>query len=325
MALVTRPAIGQRAAGGVRGAGWMRYLWLIPLVAITLVLLGPFIWTLMMSFRLTSEINSNPYGLPIPFHTYNYLYALLPPKEDLLAVSGALGVQPEAVEGWLASIGLPDGGFGFGRYVFNSVLVVVPALAIVTTVTTMAAYAFGRARFAFRGREVVFLFVFISMLFPPQITLLSLFQLTILYNIYNTPWALILVYPSLAIAFTTYILRAFFAQIPTEIEEAARIDGCNDWQLFARVMLPIGRPAVATTLIFNFLSFWNEFLYALTLVTKPDLHTIPLASWRWVGEYYLDVGGLAAGLIVSIIPIIVLYLILSEQFMQGMTAGSVKG
>jgi multiple sugar transport system permease protein/raffinose/stachyose/melibiose transport system permease protein len=295
------------------------------LAAITLVLLGPFIWTLMMSFRLTNEINSNPYGLPIPFRTHNYLYALLPPKEDLLALAGGFGVQSEAVEGWLAGIGLPDGGFGFGRYILNSVLVVVPALAIVTAVTTMAAYTFGRPRFAFRGREVVFLFIFISMLFPPQITLLSLFQLTIFYNVYNTPWALILVYPSMAIAFTTYILRAFFAQIPTEIEEAARIDGCNDWQLFAWVMLPIARPAVATTLIFNFLSFWNEFLYALTLVTKPDLHTIPLASWRWVGEYYLDIGGLAAGLVISMLPIVVLYMLLSEQFMRGMSAGAVKG
>jgi multiple sugar transport system permease protein/raffinose/stachyose/melibiose transport system permease protein len=336
MAVVTnRP--GGREAGRFGGAGaaapgagqarsrLSRALWLIPLAAITLVLLGPFIWTLLMSFRLTNEINSNPYALPIPFRTANYLYALLPAREDLLGITGALGLPPAEVDAWLTSINLPDGGFGFGRYIANSVLVVAPALLIVTAVTTMAAYAFGRPRFAFRGRELVFLFIFISMLFPPQITLLSIFQLTIAYQIYNTPWALILVYPSMALAFTTYLLRAFFAQIPTDIEEAARIDGCNDWQLFQRVMLPIARPAIATTLIFNFLSFWNEFLYALTLVTTPDLHTIPLASWRWVGEYYLDVGGLAAGLIVSIIPIIVLYLLLSEQFMQGMTAGSVKG
>ncbi|MBI2942497.1 MAG: carbohydrate ABC transporter permease [Chloroflexi bacterium] len=302
-----------------------RLLLFIPLGVVTAILLGPFVWTLMMSFRLTNEINNNPYGLPIPFHTYNYTYALLPAKPDLLAMGEAVGIWPEATAAWLDRAGLENGGFGFGTYILNSILVVGPALVIVTVVTTMASYAFGRPRYDFPGRGMVFIFVFLSMFFPPQITLLSLFQLTVTYDIYNTRWALMLVYPATAIAFNTYLLRAFFAQIPTEIEDAARIDGCSDWGMYWRVMLPIARPAVATTLVFNFINFWNEFLYALTLVTKPELNTIPLASWRWVGEYYLDVGGLAAGLVVSILPIVVLYLALSEQFMRGMTAGAVKG
>ena len=153
MAFATRPAIGQRTASGARVAAWWRYLWLLPLAAVTLVLVGPFIWMLMMSFRLTTEINSNPYGLPIPFRTFNYLYALLPAKDDLLAITGAFGVPPEAAGAWLASINLPEGGFGFGRYIANSVLVVGPALLIVTAVTTMAAYAFGRPRFAHEARD----------------------------------------------------------------------------------------------------------------------------------------------------------------------------
>jgi ABC-type glycerol-3-phosphate transport system permease component len=135
----------------------------------------------------------------------------------------------------------------------------------------------------------------------------------------------VLVYPATALAITIYILRAFFAQIPTEIEDAARIDGCNEAQLFFRVMFPIAWPAIATTLIFNFNGFWNEFLYALTLVPKPEHATVPLASYRWMGEFYLDVGGLAAGLVISMLPIVVLYMLLSEQFMRGMSAGAVKG
>jgi ABC-type glycerol-3-phosphate transport system permease component len=275
-----------------------RWLALLPLGLLTVVLLGPFVWTLMMSFRRSNEIFANPYGLPIPFRLDNYAYALLP--------EGA-------------------GGFGFLNNMLNSVLVVVPALVIVTTITTMAAYVFGRKRFDFPGRGIVFIFIFLSMFFPPQVTVLSLFQLAIGYGLYNSLWALILVYPASAIAFNTYILRAFFAQIPTEIEDAARIDGCGDWQMFWRVMFPIARPAIATTLIFNFNGFWNEFLYALTLVTKPEMATVPLASFRWVGENFLDVGGLAAGLVISIAPIVVLYVLLSEQFMRGMSAGAVKG
>ena len=297
----------------------------MPLLAISVVLLGPFVWTVMMSFRLTSEINSNPYGLPIPLRFYNYAYALLPPKADLLQWGQLVGIQPMAIDAWLKGARLENGGFGFLTYVFNSAVVVTPALLLATMVTTMAAYAFARPRYAFRGRSIVFSAIFISMLFPPQVTLLSLYQLMVSYHLYNTRFALMLVYPATALAFNIYLLRAFFAQIPTEIEDAARIDGCGDWQTFWHVMLPIARPAVSTALVLNFISFWNEFLYALTLITNRALHTIPLASFRWIGEYYLDVGGLAAGLVVSMLPIVILYLILSEQFVKGMTAGAIKG
>jgi ABC-type glycerol-3-phosphate transport system permease component len=313
-----RSAIGARAA-------WTRWAALLPLGLLTIVLIGPFLWTVMMSFRRSHEIFQNPYGPPIPFRLDNYAYALLPTRPELESIWTRLGKTPAELDAWLLSIGLENGGFGFLTNILNSALVVGPALAIVTIITTMAAYVFGRQRFAFPGRGLVFVFIFLSMFFPPQITVLSLFQLAVGYGLYNSLWALILVYPAGAIAFNTYILRAFFAQIPSEIEDAARIDGCGEGQLFWRVMFPIARPAVATTLIFNFNGFWNEFLYALTLVTKPELATVPLASFRWVGENFLDVGGLAAGLVISMAPIVILYLLLSEQFMRGMSAGAVKG
>jgi ABC-type glycerol-3-phosphate transport system permease component len=291
--LSSRALTQTRSRGASRRlAARLRWLSLVPLVLLTFVLLGPFLWAIDMSFRRSNEIFQNPYGLPIPFRIENYVYA---------------------VES------------GFLTNILNSALVVAPALIITTTITTMAAYVFGRPRFAFPGRGAVFVVIFLSMFFPPQVTVLSLFQLAIGYGLYNTLWALILVYPAGAIAFNVYLLRAFFAQIPTEIEDAARIDGCGDWVLFWRVMFPIARPAIATTLIFNFNNFWNEFLYALTLVTKPELATVPLASFRWVGENFLDVGGLAAGLVISMAPIVILYVLLSDQFMRGMSAGAVKG
>jgi ABC-type glycerol-3-phosphate transport system permease component len=303
----------------------VRWLSLIPLGLLTVILVGPFVWTLMMSFRRTQEIFQNPYGLPIPFRLENYAYALLPTKPQLISIAGVFGIGAEAVNAWLVEIGLPDGGFGFLSNIMNSVLVVGPALVIITVVSTMAAYVFARDRYAFPGRGLVFILIFISMFFPPQITVLSLFQLAVGYGLYNSLWSLILVYPATALAFNTFILRAFFAQIPTEIEDAARIDGCGDVGMFWRVMFPIAQPAIATTIIFNFNSFWNEFLYALVLVTKPEMATVPLASFRWMGENFLDVGGLAAGLIVSILPIVILYSLLSEQFMRGMSSGAIKG
>jgi len=265
----------------------------IPLLAYTMITVAPFFWTTIMSFRLTPEIDANPYGLPVPFHIDNYIYAFTK--------------------------------FGFARYVLNSAFVTAIALAITTLVTTMAAYAFARRRYSFFLREPLFILIFISIMFPPQIGLLALFELMVRYGLYNTLWGLILVYSASALPFNIYLLRAFFAQIPQDLEDAARIDGCSDWKMFWRVMLPIARPAVATTIVFNFINFWNEFLYAVTFVTQQKARTLPLAVMFFMGEAYLDVGMLAAGLMVASLPVIILYLFLSEQFIKGMTAGAIKG
>ena len=259
----------------------------------TAIVAGPFLWTAIMSFRLTTEIDANHYGLPNPLHFENYIYAFTK--------------------------------FGFAQYMRNSAFVTGFALLIATSVTTMAAYAFARRRYVFLGREPLFLLIFISIMFPPQISLLALFQLLVKYKLYNTLWGLVLVYSASALPFNIYILRAFFAQIPQDIEDAARIDGCTDLQMFWRVMFPIARPAVATTVVLNFINFWNEFLYAVTFVTRQEARTLPLAVMFFMGEAYLDVGMLAAGVMVSSLPVLILYLFLSEQFIKGMTAGALKG
>ncbi|MGQ9629444.1 MAG: carbohydrate ABC transporter permease [bacterium] len=266
---------------------------LLPLLSYTFVVTGPFFWTASMSFRLAPEIDANPYGPPIPFHVGNYVYAFTK--------------------------------FGFGRYMMNSAFVTAFALSITTIATSMAAYGFARRRYNFPLREPIFLLIFLSIMFPPQISLLALFQILVKYNLYNTLWGLILVYSASALPFNIYILRAFFAQIPQELEDAARIDGCSDWHAFWRVMFPIARPAIATTITLNFINFWNEFLYAVTFITQQRLRTLPLAVMFFMGEAYLDIGMLAAGVMVSSLPVIILYLFLSEQFIRGMTAGAIKG
>ena len=263
------------------------------LLAYTFITFAPFLWTATMSFRTTNDILDNPYGISWPPYIKNYIYAFTK--------------------------------FGFLRYVGNSVFVTVCALAITTIVTSMAAFGFARQRYQFGLRELIYYLIFISIMFPPQISLLALFQILVRYNLYNTLWGLILVYSASALPFNIFLLRAFFAQIPQDIEDASRIDGCSDWQMFWRVMFPIARPAVATTIVLNFINFWNEFLYAVTFVTKQEARTLPLAVMFFLGEAYLDLGMLASGLMVSVLPVIILYLILSEQFIKGMTAGAIKG
>jgi ABC-type glycerol-3-phosphate transport system permease component len=270
-----------------------RWLLLLPVLVYTAFSAGPYLWTATMSLRTTDEIFRNHYGLPVPPRWANYQRA------------------------WTE--------FGYATYFRNSVIVTVISVVLVTVLGAMAAYAFARRRYAFPGREPLFLLIFLSVMFPPQIMLLALFQILVQYKLFNTLTGLILVYVVTELPLTIYLLRAFFAQIPSELEEAARIDGCSDWRMFWRVMLPIALPAVATTVILNFIYFWNEFLYAVVFITQQHRRTLPLAIQFLVSDQYFDIAMLATGLMISTLPVLLLYVFLSDWFVKGMTAGAIKG
>ena len=270
-----------------------RWLLLLPVLAYTAFSAGPYLWTATMSLRTTDEIFRNHYGLPIPPRWENYHRA------------------------WTE--------FGYATYFRNSAIVTVVSVALVTVLGSMSAFAFARRRYAFPGREPLFLLIFLSVMFPPQIMLLALFQILVQYKLFNTLTGLILVYVVTELPLTIYLLRAFFAQIPSELEEAARIDGCGDWRMFWRVMLPIALPAVATTVILNFIYFWNEFLYAVVFITQQQRRTLPLAIQFLVSDQYFDIAMLATGLMISTLPVLLLYVFLSDWFVKGMTAGAIKG
>ena len=270
-----------------------RGLLLLPLLAYTAFSAGPYLWTAAMSLRTTDEIHRSRYGLPIPAHWDKFATA------------------------WTE--------FGYATYFTNSTIVAVVSVVLVTLLGALAAYGFARRRYAFPLREPLFLLIFLSLMFPPQIMLLALFQILIQYQLFNTLAGLILVYVATELPLTIYLLRAFFAQIPTELEEAARLDGCGDWATFWRVMFPMALPAVATTVILNLIYFWNEFLYAVVFITQQRIRTLPLAIQFLVSDQYFDIGMLATGLMIATLPVLVLYLFLSEWFVKGMTAGAVKG
>ncbi len=270
-----------------------RYLLLLPLLVYTLYTFGPFLWAAVMSLRTTQEITANHYGLPMPPHWDKY---------------------PTA---WL--------NFGYATYFRNSFIVTAGSVFVVTLVGSMSAYVFARRRFKFPLREPLFLLIFLAIMFPPQITVLALYQVLVKYKLYNTLQGLLLVYSAAELPLTVFLLRGFFSQIPQDIEDAARMDGCSDFQMFWRVMFPMARPAVATTVVLNFITYWNEFLYAVVLVHRQQARTLPLAVMFLLGEQYQDVGMLATGLMIATLPVIILYVFFSEQFIQGITAGALKG
>lgn len=256
----------------------------------TLYTLGPFLWLATMSLRTTAEISTNHYAFPKVLHWEQFRIA------------------------WVDS--------DFATYFWNSTIVVVSAVAVVTLFGAAAAHAL--ARYRFRGNRLIYGILFSSIIFPPQITLISLYQILVDYGLYNSLVGLTLVYVSLQLPLTVYLLEGFFARIPQDLFDAAKIDGYGDLEIFRRIVLPIGMPAIATTLILNFIQLWNEFLFAVVLITDPDKRTLPVGIRAFMGDHFQDIGMIATGVMISVIPVIIVYVFFSEKLIRGMTAGAIK-
>jgi len=251
---------------------------------------GPFLWIAIMSFRTTSEISADPYALPDTFHWWKY---------------------PEA---WFNS--------NYETYFWNSTQVMVVSVVLLSILGAMAAHCL--ARYKFPGNRFVFFLIFSAIILPPQITIIGVFQLLVEYGLYNSLVGLTLVYVSMQLPLTVYILEGFFARLPQDLFDAARMDGYSDFEIFWRITLPIGLPAIATTVVLNMIYIWNEFLFAVVLLSDDSKRTLPLGIQRFLGDHLEDTGMLATGLMIAVIPIIVVYVFFSEKMIQGMTAGAVK-
>ncbi len=251
---------------------------------------GPFLWVGVMSFRTTSEISADPYALPETMHWEKY------------------------VQAWTTS--------NYGTYFWNSTVVVVVAVVVLTLIGSMAAHCL--ARYRFPGNRLVLFIIFSTLIFPPQITIISMFQVLVEYGIYDSLFGLTLVYIAIQLPLTVYILEGFFARIPQDLYDAAKMDGYGHVEIFWRLTLPIGMPAVATTVILNFISLWNEFLYAVVLITDESNRTLPLGIQKFMGDQLEDIGMISTGLMIAIVPVIVVYVFFSERLIQGMAAGAVK-
>lgn len=205
-------------------------------------------------------------------------------------------------------------------YLGNSLLYVVTIVPLSAGVCILAGYAFGALEF--RGRNVFFLMIIATMFLPAEVMLIPRFIVTTDLGLANEYLGIIL--PSLLTAFGTLIMRQAFAAIPRELRDAARIDGANEWQIFRRVMLPVVKPSIAIVAIFGFVNVWNDFLWPLVVLNDESKYPVALGIAYLAGIGSTDERSLAAGSVVSIIPIVVFFLILQRQIMDGMK-GSVKG
>jgi raffinose/stachyose/melibiose transport system permease protein len=211
----------------------------------------------------------------------------------------------------------------FFLFLTNSVFVVSLSVLITVSVSSLASYVF--ARIKFRLSSFLFTLVIAGLIIPIHITLIPIFTLTIKIGLYDTLWALIGPYVAFHIPISVLLLTEFMREIPKELEDSARIDGCGPLRLFGSIILPLSKPGLATVAIYNAVFMWNEFVFAYILTSSIDKRTLPLGLWEYQGQFYANIPGILALLTLSSLPLIVAYIIGQERLVKGIMAGALKG
>jgi len=206
----------------------------------------------------------------------------------------------------------------------NSIIATGSSILIAIVIAGLASFSF--SNYSFRGKEFIFTIIIVSFVIPAQVLLIPLFFILRNLGIFNTYLAIILPYVGFLIPIATLILRSFFEQIPYEIKESAKIDGASDFRIFLQIIIPLSRPAIASVIILLFLETWNEFLFALVFLQNPKLQTIPVAIVRIAGgKYIVPIGIYGASIMITVIPVLIIFLIFQKWFIEGMTLGALKG
>jgi multiple sugar transport system permease protein len=265
---------------------------LVTLAVGAMVMITPFLYMVSTSFKAQQYVlKIPPQFIPDPATLSNYQRVLF--KDD------------------------------FGLYFLNSLLVSVSATTISVLLSAMMAYGF--ARYRFPGREWLFRILLLGLMIPAMMLIVPQFVLAKWLGLIDTLPGLIVFYIAGNLALNTFLLRGFFEALPQELDDAMQIDGATAWRRFAGLALPLARPALATATIFTFLATWDEYAWALTAITSPENKTLPIAVALLQGPRGTQWGLVFAASIIAILPVIVVFLIFQRHFVQGLTAGAVKG
>ncbi|MEA5029993.1 MAG: carbohydrate ABC transporter permease [Sphaerochaeta associata] len=266
----------------------IKYIYLYAMLAFASV---PLIQVLLNSFRSDREVKVMPIGLPRKWVFNNF------------------------IETW--TIG------GYLQAYSNSFFIGAIVIIAVLTLIGLGAYALSKLRFRLNGFFTAYFFVAISL--PGFLYIVPDYFMMNKLGLVNTHWSLILAYIAMQLPFNMLLLRTFLAGIPKELEEAAKIDGCSELQSFLRITLPVAKTMFLTIALLVFVFTWNEYLWANTFITKESLKTVATRFVKFTGEYGSNMARIYTASVLTITPIIVLYLFFSRKFIEGMTSGSVKG
>jgi raffinose/stachyose/melibiose transport system permease protein len=258
---------------------------------VALVFLYPVVLMLLTAFKPTPEIFRNPFGLPESWSLTTF--------ENV----------------WRRA--------NFGLFLRNSLLITGGSALLLLATAAPAAYAL--ARYTFRLRGALFLFFLAGIMIPIRLGILPLYLLIRDLGLIDTPFALIFVYTASGMPMSVFLLSVFFRNLPRELEDAARIDGCTEGQIFRRIMLPLVRPGLATVVIVNVVPWWNDFFFPLLFLQTDTWKTIPLGMQIFFGQHLINWSLVFSGMVLASLPLLLIYLLMSRQFIAGLTAGAVKG
>ncbi|WP_434348046.1 sugar ABC transporter permease [Myxococcus virescens] len=215
------------------------------------------------------------------------------------------------------------GRWVFGRQLLASIVVAGATTLVGLTLAVSAAYAL--SRFRFPGKEGGMQALLVTQMFPATLMMVPIYSILQKLHLLDSLTGLVLVYATTALPFCIWNLKGYFDTLPRELEEAAVMDGASAFQVFVRVVLPLARPALAVTALFSFMTAWNEFILAATLLNDPSRFTLPVALQRFVGEHKVEWGKFAAGALIVSAPVMALFFALQKHLVGGLTAGGVKG
>ena len=257
-----------------------------------IIVIVPFLWVLLSSFKTTKEILASPFSLPAHWQFDNYAHA------------------------WTDA--------GIRQFFLNTVIVVGAALVLVMLLGSMCAYVL--ARFRFRGARFIYYLMLAGLTFPIFLAIVPLFFVLKNLGLINTLPGLTVVYVAFALPFTVFFLYSFFRALPDDIYEAALIDGAGEWRTFFRIMLPMARPGIAAVAIFNFLGLWNQFLLPVALNTDQSRYVLTqaMASFASQAGYAVDFGALFAAVVITVVPVLIVYVIFQRRLEGSVSRGTFR-
>ncbi len=261
------------------------------LVVLAVLFLYPVVLMVLTAFKPTPEIFRSPFGLPESWSLDTFRTVWERAK--------------------------------FGLYLRNSLLITGASALLLLATAAPAAYAL--ARYTFKLKPVLFLFFLAGIMIPIRLGILPLYLLMRDLGLLDTPFSLIFTYAASGMPMSVFLLSVFFRNLPRELEDAARIDGCNELQIFYRIMLPLVRPGLATVVIVNVVPWWNDFFFPLLFIQSDTWKTIPLGMQIFFGQHLVNWSLVFSGMVLASLPLLIIYLIMSRQFIAGLTAGAVKG
>ena len=261
------------------------------LLIMVIICIYPIVWMFFGSMKDKAEFYTNIWGLPKQIHLDNYIAAWK--NADL------------------------------GRRFINSLIVTLGSMCIMIPVTSCAAYAV--ARLNFKGKNLIYMYLLLGIMILAGVLGIPTFTVAMKMGLLNSHFGLMLIYAAQNIAMGMFIMRGFFISLPRELEEAAMIDGCSRFGCFVRIIVPLARAGVATQVIFNGLTIWNDYFMANIMITKDELRTLPLSIANFVGKHSTNYPELFAMLTMATIPVIIVFVLSQKSFIEGVAAGAVKG